>query len=125
MDGWMDGCRVPEEKPVCEWHDHDFEALEMGMGFHQMAVRLLVWLVLNHIQVFISRLVYTLCASKTKEQEKLERCALPLSSVSQGRKPVESDRLLTHVLYRVVRWLLRAFALPYDDAGSVSCSNEN
>ena len=66
-------CRVPEEKLVCEWDEHDFESLEMGMGFHQLAVRLLVWLILNHIQIFISRVVYSWLPAKTEEQECKER----------------------------------------------------
>ena len=64
--------RVPEEQPVCEWKVKDFDVLEMGMGFHQMAVRLLVWLCLNHIQFFVSRMVLSI-AGKTKKQEEAER----------------------------------------------------
>ena len=66
-------CRVPEETLVCEWNEHDFESLEMGMGFHQLAVRLLVWLILNHIQIFISRVVFSCLPAKTKKQYRRER----------------------------------------------------
>ncbi len=58
---------------VCEWTDHDFDVLEQGMGFHQLAVRLLVWLILNHIQIFVSRLIYTCVPTKTEEQDLQER----------------------------------------------------
>ena len=66
-------CRVPEDALVCEWTEHDFESLKTGMGFHQLAVRLLAWLVLNHIQIFISRLVYTCLPAKSEEQGRKER----------------------------------------------------
>ena len=66
-------CRVPEDSLVCEWNEHDFESLEIGMGFHQLAVRLLVWLSLNHIQIFISRVVFSWLPAKTKEQDCKER----------------------------------------------------
>jgi hypothetical protein len=38
----MEDERVPEHQDVCMWQEKDFDALQMGMGFHQMAVRLLV-----------------------------------------------------------------------------------
>lgn len=69
----MEDSRVPENRPVCEWEDRDFESLEMGMGFHQLSVRLLVWLILNHLQLFISRLVSHFCAGKTHTQAQRER----------------------------------------------------
>ena len=44
--------RIPEDKVnVCEWSEQDFHSLGLGMGFHQISVRLLGWLLLNHIQV--------------------------------------------------------------------------
>ena len=44
--------RIPEDKVnVCEWSEQDFYSLGLGMGFHQISVRLLGWLLLNHIQV--------------------------------------------------------------------------
>lgn len=72
---------------VCEWKEHDFVAAKQGMGFHQLAVRLLTWLILNHIQIFISRLIFSCLPEKTEEQKQKERSvyvAVRPSSWSQG-----------------------------------------
>ena len=51
--------RIPEDKVnVCEWSEQDFYSLGLGMGFHQISVRLLGWLLLNHIQVTLAKLPF-------------------------------------------------------------------
>ena len=80
--------RVPEDRPVCEWKEKDFEVLEMGMGFHQMAVRLLVWLCLNHIQFFVSKMVYSWFVGKTEKQEIAER-----------KRELDQRKIMTKTLY--------------------------
>ena len=69
----LDNERVPENRPVCEWDEQDFKALKMGMGFHQLSVRMLVWLILNHFQFFISQLVLRFFPRKQPSQEQKER----------------------------------------------------
>ena len=65
--------RAPsEDTPPCEWTPSDFEALERGMGFHQFSIRLLALLLLNHLQLFIVRMVWGCYASKSEEVERAE-----------------------------------------------------
>lgn len=60
--------RIPEDKVnVCEWSEQDFHSLGLGMGFHQISVRLLGWLLLNHIQFAIAGLVFRFVNSKEPE----------------------------------------------------------
>eukprot|EP01043_Picozoa_sp_COSAG02_P036228 COSAG02_NODE_2640_length_8349_cov_40.398545_2_plen_730_part_00 len=64
----------PEGLPLCMWDRHDFDVLKRGMGFHQLSIRSLTWLLLLLLNLLIAAVVssHKCFPPKTAQQVKEE-----------------------------------------------------
>ena len=98
----------PESTPPCAWEADDFDKLRRGMGFHQLSIRWLTWLLLNHLQLAIVSVVNRSFRPKSDSQLKKEDSADDSQRDMQARVLfsdlwAESNEADPEVIYQKLR----------------------